>query len=221
MLSEKVKELLYSRHAFVSSVALPALSKFGLESLEWDPLALRDAFQEEFSLGEMPQRTFDKLNTGYMLVGTTAFETTIEGFLTGTAVLNGLVLDTSAPPFVDIEQCSWALWEYGCLMADAPEENVSVFCPEIVEYIRQVGNLNGMTRFPAHMSFADSDIMAPIEGDIHQFEMYERRQDGYIDMLNARIEEKQTALAEQLKVLEDAGLVGARNDAADTATTKP
>lgn len=220
MLPEKVKELLYARQAFVSTVALPALVKLGLESLEWDPLILRDAFQEEFNLGEMPQRTFDKLNTGYMLVGTTAFETTIEGFLAGTAVLNGLVLDTSAPPFVDIEQCSWALWEYGCLMADAPEENISVFCPEIVEYIRQVGNLHGMTRFPEHMSFANSDTMAPIDGDIHQFEMYERRQDGYIDMLNAQIEERQAILAEQIKVLKDAGLVGVQDDATDTATTK-
>jgi hypothetical protein len=208
MLPAHIKQLLYARDAFVSTVSLPALVRFGFDSLDWDPLVLRDSYQEEFGLDAMPQRTFDKLNTGYTLVGTTAFETTIEGFLTCTAVLNGLVLDSSASPFVTIAHCNWAIWEYGCLIADAPEENVEVFCPEVVEYIRQVGNLNGMTRFPDHMAFANSDTMPDIGGDVQQFEMYERRQDGYIDMLNTQIDEKQKLLAEQIKELEKAGLVG-------------
>ena len=59
-------------NCFVSSITALALKTFGLESLEWEPRILRDAIESKFELKKLPQRLFDKLNCGYMLVGTNA-----------------------------------------------------------------------------------------------------------------------------------------------------
>ena len=204
-----MSELPLKKDCLVTSITLATLHSLGLESLDWDPLILRDAAQVSFDMKKMPQKMFDKLNCGYMLVGTNAFEATIEGFLSATAIMNNLVFDGSEIPYCTLEHCAWSVWEYINLLGDIEDGKPTVtFCPEIIEYIQQVGNSNGIYKFPVWLSFADREEEMPdVSDDIEQFEMYRERQEDYIDRITAYVTTRQEKLKEELKALKDAKLV--------------
>ena len=139
----------------MSSVTLLSLCKLGPESMSMEPETLRDALEADFNMSKMPQKLFDKLNCGYMLVGTDAFTSTIEGFLTATAIMNNMVFDDTEIPFCTFKQCAWSIWEYINLLGDIQEGQPTVpFSDDIVIYIREAGKLNGISVFPNWMSFA-------------------------------------------------------------------
>lgn len=200
-----------TKECFVTSLVLPALKKFGFESLDWEPEILRDAFAEEFQMNKMPQKMFDKLNCGYMLVGTDAFTSSIEGFLSATNVMNNLVFDGDEAPFCSLDMCAWSVWEYGELLGGIKDgESTEEFCPDIVKYIQEVAKLNGVSQFPKWLSFANPENMAmpDMTGDTALFEMYNNRQQDYIGDLNGFVTYKQKLLTEELQKLQKAGLIG-------------
>ena len=200
-----------NKECFVTSLVLPALKKFGFESLDWEPEILRDAFEEEFQMKKMPQKMFDKLNCGYMLVGTDAFTASIEGFLSATNIMNNLMFDGDEAPYCSLEMCAWSVWEYGELLGGIKDgESTEKFCPEISKYIQEVARLNGVSQFPKWLSFANPENMAMPDttGDPDLFEMYMNRQQNYIGDLNGFVTYKQKLLTEELKKLQNAGLIG-------------
>lgn len=200
-----------SKECFVTSVTLATLKAFGLESLDWEPEILRDAFEEQFDMKKMPQKLFDKLNCGYTLVGTDAFNSTIEGFLSCTAIMNNLVFDESEPPFCSLEMCAWSVWEYSLLLGDLQDGKPTVeFSPDITAYIREAGKLNGVSRFPKWLSFAnpESEPMPDMTGDTDLFEMYNARQDAFISNMNGFVTAKQQRLNEELRKLEELKIIG-------------
>ena len=199
-----------TKECFVTAVTLPALKAFGLESLDWEPEILRDAFQEQFDLSKMPQKLFDKLNCGYMLVGTDAFNSTIEGFLSATCIMNNLVFEEDTIPYCSLEQCAWSVWEYLELMGDLEDGKPTIeFSPDIVAYIQEVGKQNGVSKFPKWLSFADPENkeMPDTTGDPELCQMYNARQQDYISDLNGFVTFKQDLLTKELHELQKLGLV--------------
>lgn len=200
-----------NKECFVTSITLAALKKFGLESLDWEPEILRDAFEEQFDLAKLSQKAFDKLNCGYMLVGTDAFTSTIEGFLSATAIMNNLVFSEDEAPYCSLEMCAWSIWEYGELLGGIEDgKSTEQFCPDIIAYIQEVGKTNGVYRFPKWMEFANppDNSMPDITSDADQFTMFENRQNNYISDLNGFVTAKQQLLTEELKKLQAAGIIG-------------
>ena len=199
-----------SKECFVTPVALAAIKKLGMESLEYDPLIIRDMFEEAFDIKRMSNKLFDKLNCSYMLIGTDAFNSTIEGFLSATAIMNNMVFDETESPFCSLEMCAWSTWEYAILLGDlADGRSTSNYCPDIIKYIQETGKLNGVYRFPRWMSFADPEngSMPDLTGDADAFGAFTRRQDAYISGLNGFVSEKQNLLTAELKKLEAAGIL--------------
>jgi hypothetical protein len=200
-----------NRECFVTPLALTAIKKFGPESLEWEPEILRDAFEETFEMNKMPQKMFDKLNCGYMLIGTDAFSSTIEGFLSATAIMNNLVFSEDEAPYCSLEMCAWSIWEYINLMGDIKDGKPTIeFCPDIIKYIQEVGRTNGISKFPPWMEFANPEdaSMPDMTGDADLFEMYNQRQSNYISDLNGFVTEKQKLLTEELLTLQKDGILG-------------
>lgn len=198
-------------HCFVSSVTLATLRQLGMESLDWDPEVLMEGFENVFGVKKMPQKLFDKLNCGYMLIGTDMFYNSIEGFLSATAIMNDRVFDQETVPFCSLAECAWSVWEVGQLLGET-KDGVSTldFNSDIVKYVQEAGKLNGVSKFPIWLSFANTDS-APypdMSGDESQFEMYMQRQDEYIARLNKLVTSKQDRLTEELKKLEKLRLVG-------------
>ena len=127
-----MSEFPLNSQCFVTPLALTAIKTFGLESLDWEPEVLRDCFEEQFDMKHMPQKMFDKLNCGYMLIGTDAFSSTIEGFLSATAIMNNLVFSEDEIPYCSLDMCAWSVWEYGMLMGEIEDgKSVEAFSPDI------------------------------------------------------------------------------------------
>ena len=200
-----------SNHCFVSSVTLAAIRQLGMESLEWDPEILMEGFETAFGMKKMSQKLFDKLNCGYMMLGTDAFTQTIEGFLSATAVMNDRAFEEDTVPYCSLEECAWSVWEYCNLVGDIKDGQPTIeFHPDIIKYIQEVGKVNGVSRFPIWLSFANDDPTPypDMSGDDSQFEMYNLRQDEYIAQLNSFVTSKQDELTAELQKLEKLRLVG-------------
>lgn len=200
-----------SNHCFVSSVTLATLRQLGMESLEWDPEVLMMGFEAAFGVKKMPQKLFDKLNCGYMLLGTDLFYSSIEGFLSATAVMNDRPFEEDQIPFCSLEECAWSVWEASQLTGETSDgKPTTEFHPDIVKYIQEAGRLNGVSKFPLWLSFANTEN-APypdMSGDESVFEMYMQRQQEYIADLNRYVQGRQDKLTEELQKLEKLRLVG-------------
>lgn len=205
-----MSELPINKNSFVSTMAMLGMRALGLESLDWEPEILRDAFEDAYGIDKLSQRLFDKLNCGYMLVGTDAFTTSIEAFLSATAVMNNMVFESDEVPYCTFEMCAWSVWEYINLMGDIEDgKPTDQFSPEIILYIQKAANENGISRFPLWLKFAEPDNNLPdLSGDIDQFEMYQERQNDRISDMNGFVTRKQEELTEELTNLQKLGFLG-------------
>lgn len=207
-----MKQIPLKRDCFVTSITLAFLKQFGFEALEWDPLIVRDAFEGRFGFDRMPQRMFDKLNCGLSLLGTTLYTDSIEGFLSGTACMNNLVLNGEFAPFCSLEQCAWGVWEYINLNGDIDKDNqpTEKFCPDIVKYIQEAGKLNGVVKMPVWLRFAElpDDALPDLSGDVALFEQYMARQENYREDLTGYVNYRQQQLADELNTLKKSGFLG-------------
>lgn len=207
-----MSKLPLDRNCFVTSITLAFLNKFGEEALGWDPYIVRDAFEGGFGFDKMPQRMFDKLNCGLSLIGTDLFTQSIEGFLTGCACMNNKVLDGSTAAFASLEDCAWGIWEYINLNGDVDQSSrpTEPFCPDIIKYIQETANLNGVIKFPVWMEFAQrpDDELPDMSGDVDLFETYMLRQQDYIADLEGYMKARQAKLTEELAKLNKLGFIG-------------
>jgi hypothetical protein len=146
-----------------------------------------------------------------MLLGTDMFYNSIEGFLSATAIMNDRVFDQETVPFCSLAECAWSVWEVSQLLGETKEgETTMEFSPDIVKYIQEAGRLNGVSKFPLWLSFANTeDAPYPdMSGDESVFEMYMQRQQEYIADLNRYVQGRQDKLTEELQKLEKLRLVG-------------
>lgn len=199
------------RNCFVTSITLAALAKLGLGALEMDPLMVRDAVQDVFDMENMPQRMFDKLNCGLTMLGTSLYTEAIEGFLPCTAVMNNQVVSGSTIPYCTIRECAWGIWEYMNLNGDVDAESkpTEQFSPDIIAYIQQAANRNGVSSMPVWMEFAEKDpnFMPDLSEDIDLFESYTARQEAYVNTMNEYVQNRQNELLNELKLLKEAGII--------------
>lgn len=199
------------KDCFVTSMTVMGLKKLGMESLEWEPMVLRDAFQAAYGIEKLPQRSFDKLNCGYTLVGTNAFVSTIEGFLAGVAVMNNQLFGEEEAPYCTLEMCAWGVWEYMNLMGEIEDGKPSEeFNSDIIAYIQTVARTNGISTLPSWLKFAepDTEALPDLSDDITVFEMYQARQADYVQSMNALVITRQEALKAELLSLEKDGIIG-------------
>lgn len=192
---------------FVSTITVAALRKLGIESLDWSPEVLRDAFDEGYSV-KLGQKAFDKLNCGYMMLGSTMYSDTIEGFLTANAVMGGKPLDGSEISYNSLRDIAWGVWEYINLTGEE-ENNVptETFAPEIILYIQRLGQSQGITQLPKWLEFVPPEsaysarLDETLSGDVVLFEAYSKRQKKASEDLSLYTKNRQSELVKQLKTL--------------------
>lgn len=195
-------------NCMVTTYTLAAISKLGLECLDWDPLIVRDAFQQAFGI-KLTQKGFDKLMAGLSMVGTDLYTSSIQGFLACTAQMNNDVFNQNEAPFVDLKQCCWGVWAYRQLIGDSEEQ----FNPDIVVYIQNLMKVDGISKLPDYMSFAafTKDQMQPIDqaliGDQAAFTAYYNRQDVQVDEIITYVKQQQNMLITQLTQLKKQGII--------------
>lgn len=202
-----MKELLNSPSCLVSTITLAGIKSFGLDSLEVQPEILRDMVQQRFQLGKMSQRSFDKLNCGYSMIGTNLYTASIQGFLMCNSVMANKPLDSDKIAYNNMQDIAWGIWEYCNLLGDldkgAPTED---FCPQIIVYIQQVAKAQGIRVFPSWLAFAQLNQPYPqaLAGDPYTYQAYMQRQQAQCNKLITFVTHKQQLLLDQLKQLKDA-----------------
>lgn len=179
------------------------MAQFGPECLDWDPLILRDAFQDAFSC-KLSQKGFDKLQAGLSMVGTNLFTHSIETFLACASLCGNKPLKGEELPFVSLKDCCWAVFCWQELLGEDPAEFSEEFDPDIVLYIQALMDKDGISELPEFMDFAKlpdeklTTIQQNLVSDVTAFQAYNRRQSQNVNEIKAWIKDKQRQLASQL-----------------------
>ena len=188
----------------VTVYALAAMAQFGPECLQWDPLVLRDAFQDAFDC-KLSQKAFDKLQAGMSMVGTNLFTHSIETFLACTALCNEKPVKQPQLNYVTLKDCCWAVFCWQELLGYNPEEDDEKFDDDIIMYIQALMDKDGISELPQFMSFAKlpddklTVIQQNLAADASAFQSYHKRQQENVNQIMAFIKDKQALLAAQLK----------------------
>lgn len=196
-----MKNILLQQDCFVSTITLAALSKLGAESLQMYPETLRDLVQQVFQLGQMGQRLYDKLNCGYSMVGTNLYTQSIECFLACNAIMAGKPLDSDKVAYNSFYDLAWGVWQYcnlvGQMQGYKPTQQ---FSQDIKVYIRQSAKLQGISKLPPWLGFAQQGLQAgtAIFSDPQQLQAYTSRQQQQLNRVNAFITQRQQRLQQQL-----------------------
>lgn len=194
----------------VTPITLASVRSFGLQSLQYQPQVLRDLYQQRFGIKKLSQRLFDKLNCGYTLIGTDLYTKSIQVFLSCNGVMAGKPLDDSIITYNTLLDTVWGVWQYCNLTNQMKDDKpTQKFAPDIIQYIRQVAKLNGVTTLPVWMGFAqrqttgaDQVISSPVE-----FQAYQQRQQGQCNRLVQFVNNKQAVLVAQLNQLQKIGIL--------------
>ena len=192
----------------VTVYALAAMAQFGAQCLQWDPLVLRDAFQEDFDC-KLSQKAFDKLQAGMSMIGTNLFTHSIETFLACTALCNEKPVKQDQLNYVTLKDCCWAVFCWQELLGYDPQEDNQTFDDDIIMYIQALMDKDGISQLPQFMSFAKlpddklTTIQQNLAADASAFQSYHRRQQQNVNDIKAFIKDKQTQLAMQLRQFKD------------------
>lgn len=202
---DTLKQLLVDTDSFVSTCTLAAIRLFGMESLDWDPLILRDALQDELKTDRLPQKLFDKVNCGYSLIGTNGYPTHIEVFVPCNSLMANQPIDGETLGLDDPYTLAWGVWEYFRLTGD--NTNTVQFATDVAVYGGEVLYEAGITSPPDWLSWVifDDTKIKRLDSSLSDPTFYSARQVGLKenirDMCNARDGALMTELANIDKLL--------------------
>ena len=201
-MNSELKNLLTAKDAFVSTCSLAAIRLFGIESMDWDPLVLRDALEEDLAMKKIPQRLFDKVNCGYSLMGTNGYPPHLEIFVPCNSVMSNQQIDEGTMGLDDPYTLAWGVWEYFRLTGDTPED--TEFSEDVRIYGGEVLYQAGMTDPLPWLSWVKFD---PVKEErlrtlLTDPDFYNARQIGLKTNLEAMIKARDGALTAELQLLD-------------------
>lgn len=188
-----------------TTYALAAYRAFGPQALEWDPLILRDAFQDKYKV-QLTQTGFDKLMAGVSLIGTNLFNTSVQTFLAITSLYADKPIKQSQLAYVTLKDCCWAVFAWRDLLG-ITDQDQQKFDSDIIAYIQQLMKQDGISKLPEFMMFASLDdndmtrIQQALVDDVDAFQAYNIRQQNQVQQIKAYIKQKQSDLVKELAEL--------------------
>lgn len=196
-------EIFTSNKCTPATYALAIISVFGLQVLDWDPLIVKESFQDYFQV-KLSQRAFNKLQAGLTMLGTDAFQATIQGFLMCTAACANKPITQGQIPFVSLKDACWAFYLYQQLLGQKLQD----VAPQIDIYIQQLMRLQGITKLPQFMSCIqlDSSILQKAQiqlaSDQALFSSYNIRQQNTVVQLQSYVDALRQEQVAQLQELQ-------------------
>ena len=186
-----------------ATYALAIISVFGLQVLDWDPLIVKQSFQDYFQV-KLSQRAFNKLQAGLTMLGTDAFQATIQGFLMCTAACANKPITQGQIPFVSLKDACWAFYLYQQLLGQKLQD----VAPQIDVYIQQLMRLQGITKLPQFMSCIQLDTsilqkaQIQLASDQALFSAYNIRQQNTVVQLQSYVDALKQQQIAQLQELQ-------------------
>lgn len=201
-MKEDLRELLITENAEVSVCTSAALRLLGVESMEWDPLVLRDSLQDSIGISKMPQKLFDKVNCGYTMIGTNGYTSSIETFAVCNSVMSSISFEDGVMPLDDQYTLSWGVWEYFRLTGDTVDS--VQFSIDTSVYAGEVLYAAGITSPPDWLSWVsyDPEKLARLDSLLDDPQFYMDRQHGLISELENYCREKDAKMVNHLKRLD-------------------
>ena len=199
------KNIFQSKTCSPTTFALAAYKAFGPQALQWDPLIVRDAFQDQYNV-KLSQMGFDKLMAGISLIGTNLFNTSIQTFLAVASLYANKSIKAQQLSYVTLKDCCWAVFAWKDLLGIDNQQEAQ-FDPDIVQYIQALMKQAGISKLPQFMKFAglqDADmtrIQQNLVQDAAAFQAYNIRQNNTVENIKAFIKDKQEKLVKQLSQL--------------------
>ena len=196
-------EIFTSNKCTPATYALAIISVFGLQVLDWDPLIVKQSFQDYFQV-KLSQRAFNKLQAGLTMLGTDAFQATIQGFLMCTAACANKPITQGQVPFVSLKDACWAFYLYQQLLGQKLQD----VAPQIDIYIQQLMRLQGITKLPQFMSCIqlDSGVLqkaqVQLASDQALFSAYNIRQQNTVVQLQSYVDALRRQQVYQLQQLQ-------------------
>ena len=206
---EELKTLLTTDNPGVSVCTAASLRLLGTDSLDWDPLVLRDSLEEILGLKRIPQKLFDKINCGYTMIGTNGYTSSLETFAVCNAVMSSIAFEEGSMPLDDQYSLAWGVWEYFRLTGDTPD--TSQFCINTAIYAGEVLYVSGITNPPDWLSWVEFDPvkMERLDTLLDDPQFYMDRQNGLKEELKRHCKEKDAQMIIQLERLDK--ILPARN----------
>lgn len=206
---EELKNLLVTENPGVSVCTAASLRLLGTESLDWDPLVLRDSLEELLGLKSIPQKLFDKINCGYTMIGTNGYTASLETFAVCNAVMSSVAFEEGSMPLDDQYSLAWGVWEYFRLTGDTPDTvqfgiNTAIYAGEVLYTA-------GITNPPDWLRWVEFDPikMERLDTLLDDPQFYMDRQNGLKEELKRYCKEKDAQMIIQLERLDK--ILPARN----------
>ena len=206
---EELKTLLTKDNPSVSTCTAASLRLLGLESLDWDPLVIRDSIQTALGLSKVPQKLFDKINCGYTMIGTNGYTASIETFAVCNAVMSSIAFEDGSMPLDDQYTLAWGVWEYFRLTGETAE--TSQFSLDNAIYAGEVLYNAGITNPPDWLSWVEYDPvkLGRLDTLLDDPQFYMDRQNGLKAEIRNYCKEKDAQMVIQLERLDK--ILPARN----------
>lgn len=206
---EDLRKMLVDSSSYVSTCSLAAIRLMGLESLDWDPLIIRDTMQDILKMPKMPQKLFDKINCGYTMIGTNGYTGSLEIFVPCNAIMSGIPIEEGSLGMDDQYSLAWGVYEYLKLTGDDPKE--VTFNVDTAVYAGEILYANGITTPPTWLDWAmiDPEKISRLDEVLEDPQFYMDRQAGMVKDIVNHCKTKEAEMISQLSSLDK--LIPARN----------
>lgn len=190
---------------FTSSAVIILVDNFGMDCINWEPETLYAEIHDRFGIKPTPSLA-DKVNGGCAFLASDLYHKSLEAFLACNKVFNFKMVNERVLPYNSLDDVMWGVTE-GRLL-EGPEDFAKAgFSHDIAGYVARILSVEGITKPPESLSFAEFDPSevdmrdAALAGDVIAAEAYWQRQDGQSRQLSQYANARMEALKAQLNAL--------------------
>ncbi len=203
--SQIIRTALLAPETFATTLLTIFVDTYGTEAFNWDPDTIRMEINDDFQI-TIPDPNFDRLMTAINLVTSDDFYKSLPDFVTYCNVLAGDTYDPRTWDPADAVEIAWGITE-GLLIAPPEDDDENPFSDEIVAYIGQALNQEGIMQPPDVLKIAirDQDPSAFVAGeysdDPEMFNSIYDFESSKTEEINGNIKQAVRTLIQQLEAL--------------------
>ncbi len=150
--SQLIRTAFLSPESFATTLLTVFVDIYGTEAFNWDPETIRMELQDDLHI-QIPTANFDRLMAAINLVTADDFYKSLPDFITYCNVLSGDAYDPRTWDPAEAAEIAWGITE-GLLISPPDENDEQPFADEIVAYIGQALNQEGIMKPPDVLQIA-------------------------------------------------------------------
>lgn len=159
------REAFTGRGSYATTMVALLVDVYGTECFGWSPETLEMEINEDFDI-KIPRANLDRLLCGINLITSDDFYQSLPDFINYCNILSGDTYDPRQWDPADSAEIAWGITE-GLLLAPPEDDEEEPFAPDIVAYIGEVLNQEGIINPPDVLKIAvrDDDPAAFVAGE--------------------------------------------------------